>query len=154
MRNTFYPLRLSPAPGIGTLTDTSSLSWLSEARAHYLPGTRASHALRAREKGRSSSQRAVACYHALEAWARGSGFSAQSSHTGNTKYLHLLCSQAPAMLWGMGGFQVFSWLLSFQPPAPREAEALLVLHPGPSGLPQILWVCRKPHWSQHLGRER
>jgi hypothetical protein len=47
------------------------------------------------------------------------------------------------------GFCLFSLLHPDTHP-----EGLPVLRPGPSGLPQILWNCRKPHWSQRLGCER
>lgn len=93
------------------------------------------------------------CYHALEAWARGSGFSAQGSHTGNTKYLHLLCSQAPSMLWGMGAFQVSQLLASLSrllrgSPSPPSWSSIPVLQ----ALLGILWACGKPHWRQHPRR--
>lgn len=71
-------------------------------------------------------------YHTLEAWARGSGFSVW------VLTLQILNIYTPRL----GGWVVFKpSLLSLQPPLPTQLRG----PPSPSGLPQILWACCRPH---------
>lgn len=124
MRSKFYLLRVSPTPG-RLLTDTHhchvSISWLLS-----LTGLPCSVNLC--EKGRNSWEVSGLSYQALEAWAWGSGFSAWCSHTGNTKYLCLLCFRASSQAWG--GWVVSKPSLSFCPSSllhSDSSEALPIL---------------------------